>query len=233
MSASLGIHRLQQVDRQIDHARAHLDNIRQTLENDTELRQALKELESAQLSHRHADHALKNAEAEVQAQKIKIEQAESNLYGGKVQNPKELQDLQKDILSLKKHFALLEERELESMIQTESAEINLQDAKTKIELMQARLGSEHKKLIEEQSALTSKLAELTEERAATLAPIENNMIQIYENLRQQKKGVAVAEVNDSACNACGASITTALQQNARSQKQLAHCPSCGRILYVN
>jgi predicted nucleic acid-binding Zn-ribbon protein len=233
MSASLGLHRLQQIDRQIDHARSQLENIRQTLENDAELREALKHLENTQADHHHAHHDLKNAEAEVEALKIKIEQAESSLYGGKVQNPKELQDLQKDIASLKKHHTTLEEHELEAMIKTESAENNLQSAKTKLELIQARLGNEHKKLIADQSMLTTKLQQFAEEREAALAPIEGNMLQIYENLRQLKNGVAVAEVKDNSCASCGATITASLQQNARSQKQLANCPSCGRILYAN
>jgi len=233
MSASLGLHRLQQVDRQIDHARSQLDNIRQTLENDAELRESLKHLENTQVDYHHAHHDLKNVEAEVEAQKIKIEQAESSLYGGKVQNPKELQDLQKDIASLKKHLSILEERELEAMIKTESTENNLQSAKTKLELIQARLGNEHKKLITDQSALTIKLQQFAEEHEAALAPIESNMLQIYENLRQLKHGVAVAEVKDNSCASCGATITASLQQNARSQKQLANCPSCGRILFAN
>ncbi len=233
MSASLGLHRLQQVDRQIDHARLQLEKIRQTLENDTELRKSLKYLETTQADHLRANHALKNAEAEVEAQRIKIEQAESSLYGGKVQNPKELQDLQKDIASLKKHLSTLEERELETMIKVESAENDLQSAKTKLELIQARLGSEHKKLIEDQTALSIILEQLADEREATLAPIESNMLQIYESLRKQKNGVAISEVSDNSCASCGATITASLQQNARSQKQLANCPSCGRILYAN
>jgi uncharacterized protein len=233
MSASLGLHRLQQVDRQIDHARLQLEKIRQTLENDTELRESLKYLETTQADHLRANHALKNAEAEVEAQRIKIEQAESSLYGGKVQNPKELQDLQKDIASLKKHLSTLEERELETMIKVESVENDLQSAKTKLELIQARLGSEHKKLIEDQTALSIILEQLADEREATLAPIESNMLQIYESLRKQKNGVAISEVSDNCCASCGATITASLQQNARSQKQLANCPSCGRILYAN
>jgi uncharacterized protein len=232
MSASLGLYRLQQVDRQIDHARSQLDNIRRTLENDSELRETLKQLEAAQNDHHHARNALKSAEAEVKAQKIKIEQAEASLYGGKVQNPKELQDLQKDIASLKKHLVTLEERELEAMIKAEDTEKDLQDAKTKLELVQARLGDEHKKLILDQSTFTIKLEQLAEEREATLAPIESNMLQVYESLRQQKKGVAITEVSDNSCASCGATITASLLQNARSQK-LANCPSCGRILYAN
>jgi predicted nucleic acid-binding Zn-ribbon protein len=233
MSASLGLYRLQQVDRQIDHARSQLDTIRKTLENDSELQQALKELDTAKTGHHRAVNTMNNAEAEVGAQKIKIEQAESSLYGGKVQNPKELQDLQKDIVSLKKHLVTLEERELEAMVKAEDAENNLRSAQTKLELMQARLGDEHKKLVAEQSAYSIKLEQLAEERGATVATIENERLHIYENLRQQKRGVAVTEVSDNSCGSCGATITSALLQNARSQRQLSYCPTCGRILYAN
>ena len=119
------------------------------------------------------------------------------------------------------------------MIAAESAENNLQSANTQLELIQARLGSEHKKLIEDQSSLVIEIERLVEEREATLAPIESSLLQIYEDLRLQKRGTAIAEITDNSCGACGSTINSALQQNARSQKQLAHCPICGRILFSN
>ena len=64
MSASLGLYRLQQVDRQIDRAHAKLDTIRKTLENDVELRQSLEKVEKAQTDHFHAHHKLKSAASE-------------------------------------------------------------------------------------------------------------------------------------------------------------------------
>ena len=233
MSASLGLYRLQQVDRQIDRARSQLDTIRQTLENDVELREALKRVETTQAEHYRASQELKSLEAEVQTHKIKMEQAESSLYGGTVKNPKELQDLQKDIVSIKKHITALEERELESMMRAENTENALQNAKTELELMQARLGNEHRKLIDEQSVLITEVERLTEEREAALGPIESTLLATYEYLRQQKRGVAVTEINDNSCSSCGATLNAALQQNARSAKQLMNCPSCGRILYSN
>ncbi|MBK8822748.1 MAG: hypothetical protein IPN58_09120 [Anaerolineales bacterium] len=233
MSASLGLYRLQQVDRQIDRARSQLDTIRQTLENDVELREALKRVETTQAEHYRASQELKSLEAEVQTHKIKMEQAESSLYGGTVKNPKELQDLQKDIVSIKKYITALEERELESMMRAENTENALQSAKTELELMQARLGNEHRKLIDEQSVLITEMERLTEEREAALGPIESTLLATYEYLRQQKRGVAVTEINDNSCSSCGATLNAALQQNARSAKQLMNCPSCGRILYSN
>jgi len=233
MSASLGLFRLQQVDRQIDRARSQLDTIQKTLENDVELKTALLHVESAQTDNHRANHEMKNAEAEVNVQKIKIEQAESSLYGGTVKNPKELQDLQKDIVSLKKHLATLEERQLETMLKAEAKEKELLNAKAELEKIESRLGSEHGKLIEEQAVHFKQLESLTEEREAAIAPIESSLLHVYENLRQQKRGVAVVEVIDNACTACGTTVNASFQQNARSQKQLVNCPSCGRIIFVN
>ena len=154
------------------------------------------------------------------------------MYGGSVKNPKELQDLQKDIASLKKHLVTLEEHELEAMLFLEKAEEILQSAKTELELLQARRGSEHKKLIEDQSALSIEIERLTEERSAASTPIESQLLQAYESLRHDKRGVAVTEIADNACSSCGADLGAALLQSARSSK-LAYCPTCGRILYAN
>ena len=69
-------------------------------------------VETAQTEWQAAKTSLRVAEAEAEAQKIKIEHTEASLYGGSVHNPKELQDLQRDVASLKKHLTTLEERQL-------------------------------------------------------------------------------------------------------------------------
>ena len=61
-------------------------------------------------------------------------------------------------------------------------------AKIELEKIKTRLGSEHGKLLEEQSDLFKQLEKLTEEREAAIAPIESGLLQIYEGLRQQKRG---------------------------------------------
>lgn len=232
MSAALGLYRLGEVDKHIDRVRTRLDNIQKTLDDDAEMKSARQLYESANGDYLQAQHGLKNAELDVDNLRIKIEQAEASLYSGSIKNPKELQDLQKDVASLKKHLATLEERQLESMLLSETATTNLEKAKNDLDLVQARLGNDHKKLIEEQTDLIRQMESLGQEREAALAPIESPLLTVYEDLRKQKRGVAVAEVDDGACAACGTTINAALQQTARSQKQLAHCPSCGRILFA-
>ena len=232
MSASLGLYRLQQVDRQIDRARARLVSIRSILENDSELKSALTRFDESQSENLRALHSMNFAEAEVDSQKIKIEQTESSLYGGSVKNPKELQDLQKDVVSLKKHLSTLEERQLESMVDAENTGLKLEQARTNLELVKSRLGVEHQKLISEQSDLIKQLESLAQEREAAVSPIAPDLLATYEDLRRQKRGIAVVEVEDDACASCGTNINASLQQNAHSQKLLVHCPSCGRILFA-
>src|SRR5829696_4356461 len=111
MSAALGLYRLQQVDSQIDQIQSRLKAIRQILENDDELRAASTLFSVAENNEKEAERLLKQIELEVEKQRIKIQQTEASLYGGLVKNPKELQDLQKDIASLKRHLETLEERQ--------------------------------------------------------------------------------------------------------------------------
>jgi len=231
MSASLGLFRLQQVDRQIDRAQSQLEVIRKTLENDNELREALSRVESGKQVQHKARHELQLAEMEVQSQQIKIQQAEASLYGGSVHNPKELQDLQKDVAALKRHLTTLEERELEAMVKIEDVENDLKASEIELEKIQSRLGSEHQNLLQNQSTILKDLERLSDEREAVISPIDSRLLEVYEGLRQQRRGLAVAEVSDSSCSACGSRLTAALQQNARST-QIVHCPTCGRILFA-
>jgi hypothetical protein len=232
MSLSLGLYRLQQVDLQIDQITARLDAIRQTLENDAEIRQARENFETARQEKFQKEHALREAETATREQRLKIEQTEARLYSGLVKNPKELQDLQSETAALKRHLATLEERELEAMIAAEEAEEHFQHATKLLEEIKLYRNEQLQQLLDEQSALEKKLAQLNAERTATCSALTGGLLSTYEGLRQQRHGVAVAQVSDNSCAACGTTLTAALQQAARSTSQLAHCPTCGRILFA-
>jgi uncharacterized protein len=233
MSAALGLYRLQQVDSQIDQIQARLKVIQQTLENDTELRAATDQLAVCERKYKDAEQALKQSEAEVTKQNIKIQQTESSLYGGHVHNPKELQDLEKEGAALKRHLQTLEERQLEAMLLVETAEKEWQSAKAALEHVHSRLGEQNQGLAQESSFLHKDLERLNSEHQAVISGIAQQTMSIYNQLRQQRRGIAVATVSDGSCAACGTTLTPSLQQNARSTSQLFYCPSCGRILYAD
>jgi uncharacterized protein len=233
MSAALGLYRLQQVDSQIDQIQVRLKAIQQTLENDVVLRAANEHFTMAEDKLKDSGRTLKLSESEVEKQQIKIQQTEASLYGGKVHNPKELQDLQKDIVSLKRHLETLEERQLEAMLAVEDAEKDLQTAKTDLERVQANLKEQNKDLTRENETLRKDLERLNSERQAVVTDIASQTLNVYDQLRKQKRGIAITTVTDNSCEACGTTLTPSQQQTARSTSQLFHCPTCGRILFAN
>lgn len=232
MSAALGLLRLQQVDSRMGRKEARLQQIQQTLENDSELAAARERLRSQRAELHGAEQSRRSAEAEAQAQQAKIKQAEASLYGGTVRNPKELQELQADVASLKKHLVTIEEIELEAMLRVDSAQANLDAAEEQLQQVQTRLGIEYKKLMDERAILSRDQENLQAERHAALSAVAAGILETYEGLRRQRGGLAVAEVSDNACGACGTTLTAALQQSARHAAQLVYCPSCGRVLFA-
>jgi uncharacterized protein len=232
MSAALGLYRLQQVDSQIDQIQARLKTIQETLENDLELKSVTEHLNTSDKRHKDAERALKMAEAEVQKQRVKIEQNEASLYGGNVHNPKELQDLQKDVASLKRHLETLEERELEAMIAVETAEKDLHLAQSELQRVTSSRGDQSRDLTKESDSLRKDRERLDSERKAVMGNLENKTLAIYDQLRQQRRGIAVTVISDNSCAACGTTLTASQQQNARSTSLLFYCPTCSRILYA-
>lgn len=233
MSAALGLYRLQLVDSRTDAIRTRSDAIRRILENDEDLRQAKGLVAETEAVHESALKNLKGAEGEVKKQRLKIEQTEASLYSGTVKNPKELQDLQNEATSLKRYLETLEERQLEAMLEEEDTEAANQAALDELEKVKARLAQQNMSLTTELADLNKEMERLDAERQAALNPLDASLLAAYENLRQQRSGVAVAEVSEGACAACGTTLTPSQNQNARSASQIYNCPTCGRILFAN
>jgi len=231
MSIILNLYRLQQVDTQIDHFKLRSRTIKEILENDAELKSAQQNFDRAETDKLTAERNLRQAEGEVTDQKIKIEQAESNLYSGRIQNPKELQDLQNDVASLKRYLTTLENRQLEAMIAIDEAQDAYTSAQSHLGTVQARVKAQNKTLTNEQDDLQHQLQRLDTERQAVFSTIDKENASIYEQLRQNRHGVAVTTVDDGACNSCGAPLPPGLIQQAKST--LTRCTGCSRILFIN
>ena len=231
MSQSFKLFRLQQIDSQLDRIRARLQEIEAALIEDLALRQAQQRAQMADEALGAEQKLLRRAEENVHDQRIKIEQTEATLYGGKVRNPKELQDLQNETAALKRYLSVLEDRQLEVMMTVEQAEAAHQAALADLEEVRELFARQHQDLAAERDVLLMDLARVEAERQAAASSIPAADISLYEKLRQQRRGIAVAKVTDKACSACGSTLNAALLHAARSPNQITRCDMCGRILY--
>jgi predicted nucleic acid-binding Zn-ribbon protein len=231
MNQAFHLARLQKVDLQIDHLNTRLKEIDRLLKENSTVREAEKSVSDAESEVTKWHRLLKNAEDEVEAQRIKIETNESSLYGGKIHNPKELQDLQNDIASLKRHLSSLEDEQLNAMLALEDREAVLKKAAGNLNAVQAQFISQNADLAGERAKINENLQRLLGEREAVLKPLTEESIAIYRHLREQKRGIAVALAEDGACTACGSELRPEEMQSARSPNTIVYCASCGRILY--
>jgi len=232
MSQTFKLYRLQQLDLQLDKALSRVNEIDAILNDNRKLQQAQDDLDLAASKLEEAGKQLRKAEGDVQAQNLKIEQTETTLYSGKVQNPKELQDLQNETLALKRYLDVLEERLLEAMLVEEEAETQYQSAVRYLKDLEVKVNLDHGNLNAEKGTLLKKIARLQDEKQLIARSIPQDHLKLYESLRKQRGGIAVAKVADKSCSACGSMLSTSLLYSARSPNKITRCATCNRILYA-
>ena len=232
MSQSFHLYQIQKIDTQLDQIEARRAEITSILEKDVRMRNAQKHLDEAHVQVHQLQHALREMEEITRAKRIKIEQSEAALYGGSVRSPKELQDLQTEVASLKKDLATLEDQQLEKMMQLEAAEAQQAEAQRAFDELDEQLISEYASLNGEKSQLERQRERLNAERTVISGQISAENLEVYQRLRQQKKGQAVVPIEDESCGVCGATLTPAECQAAKSPLKIIFCSACGRILYA-
>lgn len=231
MSQPFKLYRLQQIDSQLDKLHNRLNIIEIKLNDNHALNRAKTKLEVKEKNLENNRKSLRRAEENVLNQQIKIEQTESTLYSGKVSNPKELEDLHNESAALKRYLNVLEDRQLEEMINVEQVESELKQAKLNLAKVQQEHDGLKNELTTEKNEITQEIDKLNNDRVVELKSISNDEVVLYEKLRQNKRGIAVAKVIEDTCSACGSTLTTALRQAAQSPGNITFCDSCGRILY--
>ncbi len=231
MSRPLNLYRLQQVDSQIDQANTRLKEIAALLADNAKVRKAAAAAAKTEKNLEAARKEQNQAQAKVKDQRIKIEQTEATLYSGTVRNPKELQDLQNEVASLKRFLDILEERYLEAMLVVDDAAETNDEAQNILSQYQAEAEKQQASLIQEREQLQRDISAAEKRRQSAAQAIASDDLGTYEQVRKKRAGVAVAKVRDKACSACGSTLAASLNQAARSPSQMVFCDSCGRILY--
>ena len=231
MSRPFYLYSLQKIDSKLDQNKNRLREIETILANNAKLKRAEAVAQKTEAALDVARKDLRSAETKVKDQRLKIEQNESTLYSGKIRNPKELQDLQNEVEALKRHLDTLEDRQLEAMLHFDEMESNNNASLKILDNVRAEAEALHADLLVEKSNIQNSVKTIEGERLSCLPDIIPGDLQAYERLRKNRAGVAVAKVNDRVCSACGATLTAAANQAARSPSQITFCETCGRILY--
>jgi predicted nucleic acid-binding Zn-ribbon protein len=231
MSRASSLFRLQEIDIASDRLKERLEEIRITLEDSAEIAQLRADLVAKESFKDTVRTASKRAENEVEDQRLKIQKTEEALYGGSVKNPKELEDLQMESESLKRHLETLEDRYLEAMLEQDEVENAMRQSVASLEAAEFRQASLQSELTSEREDIDERLKNLEAEREVALASIAEQDLSAYEELRARLRGVAVVMLDGDSCGACGLTLSASSRQLVGAGDELVRCTQCGRILY--
>ena len=116
----------------------------------------------------------------------KQKETQDLLYGGRVTNPKELSDLQKESEYLKRRRASLEEKQIEAMITVEELVKNAAIANEEFVVVEAAWRTENAELVQEYDELKHELAQLIAKRKAFAKQVPAFDLEEYNSLRRTR-----------------------------------------------
>ena len=231
MPVTKQLYELQELDTEIEQAEQSLSQKNGMLGKRNVLDEAQNRLDTAKKQFEELKHQRREAEADVDDTLSKIKEAEKQLYGGKITNPKELSNLQHEINTLKAHNDQLETKALEIIDQVEESEKIVSALDTDYQNLEKDWQNQQKQLATEIDQLKLKLTDLNERRLQLKETIELEAVQLYEKVRQQKKP-AVSKVEQGICRFCRISLSASALQKVRTGQPIL-CGSCGRILFIS
>jgi predicted nucleic acid-binding Zn-ribbon protein len=224
---------LQEIDTAIDRLEAR----RSQLEGGEELRAARAAMEDAESRLGEIRLALdavtreqQRLEHEIDSMSRKAEAEEKRLYDGTIANAKELESLQREIANLKERRGRVEDDVLEQMVRREDFEDRAVTAERKVAQERASVEALGGDAVRELSEIETALAEKRAARAAIVPDLDEEILSLYEELRPQKKGIAVAALVGGVCQACHEKLSALELDRLKKTDGVKRCEYCRRIV---
>ena len=233
MTSITELYALQEVDLALDAARAGLADVQSRLGEAEAVAEAERAVQERREALRAAEQGFREREWETDELRRKIAPLERRLYEGSVRNPKELEDLQLDVESLKRQRGEREDQALAAMEALDQAQQALDEAQRTLQELTDAHQAEQRELLGRGASLEGEIAALVGERAEQATRIDEALLRLYDQLRATRQGRAVAKVEGGACQGCRISLPMNLRQRARGGSEVVQCNNCERILYVS
>ena len=151
---------------------------------------------------------------------------------GLVSNPKDLERMQHEMVSLERRIAELEDLELEIMQQLEDAQAEHGRLTGRLAELDAKATELTAARDEKSGDLEAEITKVESERAVKAEDIPADLMALYEKLRASKNGVGAAALRARQCTGCSLQLNAAdLGVIAKApSNEVLRCEECDRIL---
>ncbi len=225
---------LQLLDNEIMQANTKLKSlpeIEQLLHIDKRITLATDELSTVKAEADQIALELRRGEVDVETVTDRIKKDEARLASGNA-TPKELEQLQHEVGTLKKRQEALEEIELEIMMRSDAIGARRDTLTTDLTSLETLKSEINSRLATATTQINTLISDKNQARLLVVAKIEKPLIDLYEKIRAASGGVAAAALVGNKCNGCNLAINAVEMERIKSlsKDELLRCEECRRIL---
>jgi len=190
----------------------------------------MKQHDAAKTVLQKHEAVLRDRELELKGIEQKRAAVHEKLYSGRITNPKELGDLQKDEEMLDEQIGHLEEGVLEVMDLVEGARTTETTLAGQLAAAKRRWKETVAHTEAETKRLQSELVALRPERERLATVVEKSLLRRYDEIRQSREGVGMVVTGTDSCPGCHTRLTPRTMNLLREGEELTLCENCNRIL---
>jgi predicted nucleic acid-binding Zn-ribbon protein len=176
------------------------------------------------------DASSRRLENEIESFGAKLAVEEKRMYDGTIVNAKELEALQHEITSLKERRVRAEDELLEQMERREDLDTRAAEAAKEVDTARARAEEVGGDAVQELDASAVGLRARRAEREALVPAFDEELLELYDDLRAQKRGVGAAAIVDGVCQACHEKLSAMELDRLKHTEGVKRCEYCRRIV---
>lgn len=187
-----------------------------------------KRVGEAAESLRSLELDLDKAEGEMDILETKLNEHETRLFAGGMSG-RETEHMRLEVESLKGQRGAMEDRVLGMLEGIDPARETVTGLESEMTGLQERKMALEASIKDQWKKIDAELARKEERKTEVAAPIDPELLDLYEKLRGIKEGVAVASYDHGVCGGCHMTLSPAEQDEAFAV-ELPRCVHCRRVL---
>ncbi len=223
---------LQNVDIRLNDVRGRLAKFPKKLaESDARVAVAKADLDASKAAQLATVKDRKRYELDVESWKDKVRKYRDQT--SQIKTNESYRVLLHEVQMAEEEIAKAEDRLLEQMVASEEYDRRIKASEIALKDVEA-VERVHRSTVEADRAVAEKdLADLNAERARAVTEIPENLLDHYDRIVRKHNGVALAEVRNEKCGACGMIVRPHVIQEMRraDSAEMFHCETCTRIIY--
>jgi predicted nucleic acid-binding Zn-ribbon protein len=223
---------LQRVDDRIAAIKRDLEAFPKRIRDaDAKLNGARAEVAAAKEAHTSGLKERKKFELDVEQWKERARKYRDQ--SGAVKTNEAYKALLHEIANAEEQVAKAEDRQLDVMMAGEEHERRVRAAEANLREAERSVAGDRKEIESQQAEKKAALAAALAERERTVAPVPEDLRELYARIAKRHNGTAMAQVRDDQCRGCGMRVLPHIIQELlqEANEEIFRCETCGLILY--